>query len=183
MDLALPKIGPFSLLLLGGARSGKSALGERLVAESGRRPVYVATAQAFDGEMEERIAHHRQRRGEGWLTVEEPLHLARVLRERAREGDAVLVDCLTLWLTNLMAAGRSAETDVADLIDAIAESRAAIVLISNEVGWGIVPDNALARRFRDEAGRMHQHLAERIDAVAAVMAGLPMVLKDPVSRE
>lgn len=184
MNLALPETGPFSLLLLGGARSGKSALGERLVAESGRRPVYVATAQAFDGEMEERIAHHRQRRGEGWLTVEEPLHLARVLRERAAgEGDAVLVDCLTLWLTNLMAAGRSAETDVAELIDAIAASRAAIVLISNEVGWGIVPDNALARRFRDEAGRMHQNLAERADAVAAVMAGLPMVLKGPASRE
>jgi adenosylcobinamide kinase/adenosylcobinamide-phosphate guanylyltransferase len=183
MSLALPVRGNFSLLLLGGARSGKSALGERLVAESGRRRIYVATAQAFDGEMEERIGHHRARRGDDWLTIEEPLDLPRILRERAGADDAVLVDCLTLWLTNIMAKERDIDASVSELISAVAASHAAIVLISNEVGWGIVPNNALARHFRDEAGRMHQRLAERLDAVAAVMAGLPLMLKSPVSQD
>ena len=169
--------------VLGGARSGKSAFAEQLATATGLERHYVATGQAHDDEMRERIARHRADRGAGWTTHEVPDELAACLRRIGAPDHVVLVDCLTLWLTNLMAAGRSAETDVAELIDAIAASRAAIVLISNEVGWGIVPDNALARRFRDEAGRMHQNLAERADAVAAVMAGLPMVLKGPASRE
>lgn len=175
----LPDRGPFSLLVLGGARSGKSAYGERIVTESAARHVYLATAEAHDGEMVERIAHHKSRRGEGWHTIEEPLAIAEVLRSRVGEGDAVLVDCLTLWLSNLMATERDVQAAVDDLLMAMSACAARVVFISNEVGWGIVPDNEMARRFRDEAGRMHQRIAERADGVVAVMAGLPLVLKAP----
>ena len=110
----LPDRGPFSLLVLGGARSGKSAYGERIVAESAARHIYLATAEAHDGEMQERIAHHKSRRGEGWHTIEEPLAIAKVLRSRVGEGDVVLVDCLTLWLSNLMAAERDVQAAYED---------------------------------------------------------------------
>lgn len=173
----LPASAPFSMLVLGGARSGKSAYGERLIEESRLRPVYLATAEARDEEMAARIAHHKARR-KGWRTVEEPLELAGALGT-VEAGEAVLVDCLTLWLSNLMAADRDIEAEAAGLLRALPQCAGPVVFISNEVGLGIVPDNALARRFRDEAGRLHQRIAAEVDAVIGMMAGLPMVFKAP----
>jgi adenosylcobinamide kinase / adenosylcobinamide-phosphate guanylyltransferase len=161
-------------LILGGARSGKSAYAERLVTALPPPWLYCATAQALDDEMRARIAHHQQRRGEGWLTVEAPLELAPVL---AAETRPVLVDCLTLWLTNTMLAGRDAAAETAALIAATRASRAPIVFVANEVGLGIVPDNALAREFRDHAGRLNQAVAAIANKAVFMAAGLPMVLK------
>jgi adenosylcobinamide kinase/adenosylcobinamide-phosphate guanylyltransferase len=164
-----------SLLVLGGARSGKSRHAEaRLRLEPGPH-VYIATAQAFDEEMAERIARHRLDRGEGWRTVETPLDLPEALA--AERGRAVLVDCLTLWASNLLLAERDAEAATAALVAAIAAHGAPLVLVANEVGLGIVPDNALARRFRDVAGRMNQTIAAAVDEVVFVAAGLPLRLK------
>ena len=162
-------------LVLGGARSGKSAYAERLVTALPPPWLYCATAQALDGEMRERIVHHRARRGAGWETAEEPLELAALL-----EGPAcpILVDCLTLWLSNLMLAARDIEAETAKLIAAVQAARAPIVFVSNEVGLGIVPDNALAREFRDRAGRLNQAVAAIANRVVFMAAGLPMVLKD-----
>ena len=160
-------------LVLGGARSGKSLYAEGLVTALPAPWVYVATAQAFDDEMRARIAEHRARRDAGWRTLEAPLDLPAALA-----GDRpVLVDCLTLWLTNLLLG----EHDIAaatSALEAALERRAApTVLVSNEVGLGIVPDNALARRFRDEAGRLHRLLAARSQNVVFMVAGLPMRVK------
>ena len=160
-------------LVLGGARSGKSLYAEALVTALPAPWVYVATAQAFDDEMRARIAEHRARRDAGWRTLEAPLDLPAALA-----GDRpVLVDCLTLWLTNLLLG----EHDIAaatSALEAALERRAApTVLVSNEVGLGIVPDNALARRFRDEAGRLHRLLAARAQNVVFMVAGLPMRVK------
>ncbi len=144
---------------------------------SGLAPVYLATAQALDGEMAARIARHRERRGDRWAVVEEPLELADALARAAGDGRAVLVDCLTLWLTNLMLAEREPEREADRLLDALATLRGPTVLVGNEVGWGVVPTNALARRFADEAGRLHQRVAALADAVVLVAAGLPLRLK------
>lgn len=162
-------------LVLGGARSGKSALAERLVLAAGPAPVYIATAEAWDDEMRSRIAAHKaQRDGQGWRTIEAPLDLPGAL---ATVGDApVLVDCLTLWLTNLMLGGHDIEAATKGLMVAL-DRPALTVLVANEVGLGIVPDNALARRFRDAAGRLNQQVAERADTVVFTAAGLPLVLK------
>ncbi|PCJ70501.1 MAG: bifunctional adenosylcobinamide kinase/adenosylcobinamide-phosphate guanylyltransferase [Rhodobiaceae bacterium] len=176
---SLPAEGPFAALILGGARSGKSRYGEALVRASSGRAVYIATAEARDDEMTARIAKHREQRGSDWALIEEPIHLARVLREQVRAEDVVLVDCLTLWLSNLMGEEREIASAVDELLAAIETCPARIVFISNEIGWGIVPDNALARTFRDEAGRLHQQLSAQIDAVVAVIAGLPLMLKEP----
>ena len=163
-----------STLVLGGARSGKSRFAEALVTREPPPWVYIATAQAFDGEMRTRIAEHRERRVPGWRTVEAPLELAAALRDA---GDApVLVDCLTLWLTNLILGDLELNAAMAAL-DAALQRTAPTVLVSNEVGLGIVPDNALARRFRDEAGRLHQRIAARADRVVLMVAGLPMFVK------
>ncbi|HZV21490.1 MAG TPA: bifunctional adenosylcobinamide kinase/adenosylcobinamide-phosphate guanylyltransferase [Hyphomicrobiales bacterium] len=162
-------------LVLGGARSGKSAYAEGLIAASPAPWVYCATARAEDREMRARIAHHRARRGVGWRTVEEALQLAALL---AAEKRPILVDCLTLWLTNVMLAGKDVHAEVQALIEAVNRRNAPLVLVSNEVGLGIVPDNALARDFRDHAGRLHQELAKIVDRVVFMVAGLPMVLKD-----
>ena len=162
-------------LILGGARSGKSAYAERLTTALPPPWVYCATAQALDDEMRERIGHHRERRGEGWQTVEAPLELAALLEAETRP---ILVDCLTLWLTNIMLAERDVEAETARLIAAARTSRAQIVFVSNEVGLGIVPDNALAREFRDRAGRINQVVAAAANRVVFMAAGLPMVLKD-----
>ncbi|MBC8128741.1 MAG: bifunctional adenosylcobinamide kinase/adenosylcobinamide-phosphate guanylyltransferase [Rhizobiaceae bacterium] len=165
-------------LVLGGARSGKSRYAESLVEASGREALYVATGRAFDGEMETRIAAHRDRRGPEWTTTEAPVDLLAALREQARPGAAILVDCLTLWITNLMLESRdvSRESDV--LIAGLqAGLPCPIVLVSNEVGLGIVPDNAMARAFRDHAGRAHQSIATMASRVVFVAAGLPLVLK------
>lgn len=178
-------------LILGGARSGKSALAERLARESGKEVVYLATARAGDGEMGARIAHHRARRPAAWRTVEECLGLAEVLRRECTPGRLVLVDCLTLWLTNLMLSGEEPlpETGELTLPPGFERERAALldlfeaglpgelVLVSNEVGMGIVPLGALTRRFVDEAGRLNQDVAARANRVILVAAGLPLVLK------
>lgn len=160
--------------MLGGARSGKSRHAEALITRLPPPWVYVATAQAFDDEMRARIVEHRGRRAAGWRTIEAPLALADALRDA---GDVpVLVDCLTLWLSNLMLA--DADLDAAEAaLDAALGRAAPTVLVSNEVGLGIVPDNALARRFRDQAGRLHQRLAARADRVVLTVAGLPLFVK------
>lgn len=166
-------------LVLGGARSGKSALAERLAHESGREVVYVATAQALDGEMADRIAHHRARRPAGWVLVEEPLALAAVLHQHARADRFLLVDCLTLWLSNLLGIDEGAHFALQRnvLLDGVCDLPGDIVFVSNEVGLGITPLGELTRRFVDEAGRLHQALAQRCDRVVFVAAGLPLTLK------
>jgi adenosylcobinamide kinase/adenosylcobinamide-phosphate guanylyltransferase len=166
-------------LILGGARSGKSRLAEKLATESGLAVVYIATSQALDGEMSARVAQHRARRPAHWALVEEPVALARVLREQAREGRCLLVDCLTLWLTNLLLlddeARLAAERDA--LLDTLGELPGRILLVSNETGLGVVPMGELTRRYVDEAGWLHQALAERSRRVQFCVAGLPMILK------
>ncbi len=171
MTLASPRL----TFVLGGARSGKSARAEALLAAAPDK-VYVATGQAFDAEMEDRIAHHRARRGAGWETVEEPLDLPGVLG-RDFAGRPVLVDCLTLWLSNLLLGDHDIEAAEAALESALDGAAGPMVLVSNEVGLSIVPENALARRFRDEAGRLNQRVAARCDRVEFIAAGLPLVLK------
>jgi adenosylcobinamide kinase/adenosylcobinamide-phosphate guanylyltransferase len=163
-------------LILGGARSGKSRYAERLVAAAGGG-LYIATAVPGDPEMAARIAAHRARRGPGWRTIEEPLDIAGVL-DRHGAGGPALVDCLTLWVSNLLEAGREPQDAITALLEARGRWRSPVVLVSNEVGSGIVPDNALARRFRDAAGLLHQALAERAGFVVLLVAGLPMILKD-----
>ncbi|WP_312521595.1 bifunctional adenosylcobinamide kinase/adenosylcobinamide-phosphate guanylyltransferase [Stutzerimonas nitrititolerans] len=167
-------------LILGGARSGKSRLAERLAAESGLAVTYIATSQPLDGEMAERIAQHRQRRPEHWSLVEEPLQLARVLREQADAQRCLLVDCLTLWLTNLLMlddpARLAAERDA--LLESLGQLPGRIILVSNETGLGVVPLGELTRRYVDEAGWLHQAVAARVQRVTFMVAGLPMVLKD-----
>lgn len=172
------KTGARRLLILGGARSGKSALAEQLAGAHASR-VYIATGAAGDKEMQERIALHRARRGPAWRTVEEPLDLAGALAGNDAEGAYLLVDCITLWLSNLMAAEGDVEAAVEELAGTLADLRGTVALVSNEVGLGIVPDNALARRFRDIAGRANQRLAVACDQVVLVAAGLPLVLKGP----
>ncbi len=169
---------PRLTLVLGGARSGKSRHAEALLGRCASPWLYVATAQAFDHEMRARIAEHRARRDAGWRTVEAPLDLPGALDEAG--GAPVLVDCLTLWLTNVMLAEHDLPAAEAALLAALARRRAPTVLVSNEVGLGIVPDNALARRFRDSAGRLHQDLAAVADHVVLTVAGLPMTLKGPL---
>ena len=166
-------------LILGGARSGKSRFAERLAAESGLAVSYIATSQALDGEMTARIAHHRERRPAHWALVEEPLQLARVLREQAAANRCLLVDCLTLWLTNLLMlddAMRLAEERDA-LLECLDGLPGQILLVSNETGLGVVPLGELTRRYVDEAGWLHQTVAERAQRVTFMVAGLPMTLK------
>jgi adenosylcobinamide kinase/adenosylcobinamide-phosphate guanylyltransferase len=163
-------------LVLGGARSGKSRHAEALIATRGPG-LYLATAEAGDAEMTARIAEHRARRGAGWTTIEAPRDLVPALLEHARADRPILVDCLTLWLSNLMLAGRDADAATAALVDALPRLAGPVVFVSNEVGLGIVPDNALARRFRDCAGRLNQAVAVACQCVVLVTAGLPLVLK------
>lgn len=166
-------------LILGGARSGKSRLAEKLASESGLDVVYIATSQPLDGEMSARVAQHRARRPAHWALVEEPLALARVLREQAGPGRCLLVDCLTLWLTNLLMQDDSArlqeERDA--LLACVAQLPGRILLVSNETGLGVVPLGELTRRYVDEAGWLHQALAEKSQRVVFTVAGLPMLLK------
>lgn len=165
------------VLVLGGARSGKSRHAEGLVTAAPRPWIYVATAQALDGEMVERIRHHQAQRIPGWTTVEEPLDLPGALRRHATAGATVLVDCLTLWLSNLMGEGRDLEAETAALVAALDAVDGSVVFVANEVGLGIVPDNPLARAFRDAAGRLNQAVAARADRVLFVVAGLAMTVK------
>lgn len=175
--MSAPSHPPQVTLILGGTRSGKSRHAERLVLGSAREAVYVATAQALDDEMAARIAEHRARRGAAWRTVEAPLDLVAVLRRECADGRAVLVDCLTLWLTNLMVHERAVATEIARLVEALPGLPGMLVLVSNEVGQGIVPADPMARAFVDHAGRLHQGIAELADAVVLMTAGLPHRLK------
>jgi adenosylcobinamide kinase / adenosylcobinamide-phosphate guanylyltransferase len=166
-------------LVLGGARSGKSRYAERLVLESGLVPVYVATAEALDDEMAARIAEHRARRGADWRTVEEALDLVGALHRECSPDRAVLVDCLTLWLANLMGQDRSPGPEMERLVAALGALPGSLVLVSNEVGLGVVPTAAMARAFIDHAGWLHQRIAEQADVVVFMAAGLPLHLKTP----
>ena len=170
-------------LVLGGARSGKSRFAEALVAAHVGRRVYLATAEAKDSEMAARIREHRARRGVAWVTVEEPLDLVAALSRERGGGSAVLVDCLTLWISNLMSAGRDVPGEATRLVDSLPRLGAPVVVVANEVGLGIVPDNALARRFRDEAGRLNQAVAAAAQRVYFLAAGLPMILKGAVESQ
>ncbi|MBA33866.1 MAG: bifunctional adenosylcobinamide kinase/adenosylcobinamide-phosphate guanylyltransferase [Oleispira sp.] len=167
-------------LVLGGARSGKSSFAERLATDSGNEVVYIATATIYDDEMQERINRHVDDRPDHWLTIEEPLLLAQTLKQHAAEDKCLLVDCLTLWLTNVLMIeqeGRSLAEYKEELLGALADLPGKIILVSNEVGQGIVPMGELSRRFVDEAGWLHQDIARIAQNVTLVVAGLPMQLK------
>jgi adenosylcobinamide kinase/adenosylcobinamide-phosphate guanylyltransferase len=167
---------PGLTLVVGGARSGKSRLAERLVVGTGRLRHYIATAQAWDDEMRAKIAAHRADRGADWVTHEAPREVGVVLAQ-VPAGDVVLLDCATLWLTNVLLAEADVVGECAALLAQLAACAAPVVVVSNEVGWGIVPDNALARAFRNHQGRLNQQIAAQAGLVVGVMAGLPMVLK------
>ena len=164
-------------LVLGGARSGKSAFAEGLLSGQAQ-PLYIATCQIYDDEMAERVRLHQSRRPAPWVTVEEPLDLAGALLREAQPGRAILVDCLTLWISNLMMAERDIPAAIEALCRTVTSLACPVVFVANEVGLGIVPDNALARAFRDHAGRLNQSLAALCQKVAFVAAGLPLMLKD-----
>jgi len=166
-------------LILGGARSGKSAIAERLATESGSEVLYIATATSGDGEMAERIVQHRERRPDHWLLAEEPLHLAATLKAQAREGRCILVDCLTLWLTNIMFIdeGRYFKSEMDALLETLPQLTGEIIMVSNEVGMGIVPMGEMSRQFQDESGLLHQNVAVISDRVVLTVAGLPHTLK------
>jgi adenosylcobinamide kinase / adenosylcobinamide-phosphate guanylyltransferase len=169
------------ILVLGGVRSGKSRYAEELAQQSTASVLVVVTATAGDAEMAARIAAHRARRPPHWQVLEAPIELGRAIRQAAAPGTLVIVDCLTLWLSNLLALAdpEVLESQRASLKRALSEVNGTIVLVSNEVGSGIVPVNELARRFRDEAGWLHQELAQLCDQVVWMVAGLPLVVKPP----
>lgn len=167
---------PRVIFILGGAASGKSEFAERLVETAEKAKHYLATSQNLDAEMDAKIAHHRDRRGPGWTTHEAPLEPAAVL-ERLTAGDICLLDCATLWLSNQMLAGHDLAVAQDRLLAAVSACRADLVIVSNEVGQGIVPADALSRRFREAQGRLNIALAARADLAVQVVAGLPLVLK------
>ena len=166
-------------LVLGGARAGKSRYAEALIESSGASAaIYIATAEAGDVEMATRIAAHKARRGSLWRTLEAPLDLADAIAQAVAERQPILVDCLTLWLSNLMLGGHDCDEACDQLVETLPALTAPLVLVSNEVGLGIVPDNRLARDFRDMAGRVNQRMAQVAHRVVFVAAGLPLLLKD-----
>lgn len=166
-------------LILGGARSGKSRYAETLAQQSGREVIYIATATAQDAEMQSRIAHHQASRPAHWQTIEEPLALATCLQQYAAPGRLLLVDCLTLWLTNLLCAEDASrlQAETNQLLRCLPALAGDIILVSNEVGLGVIPLGELTRRYVDEAGRLHQQLAAQMQSVVFMVAGLPHVLK------
>lgn len=165
-------------LILGGARSGKSRYAEALCRKTGLDRFYIATAQAFDDEMRERIERHKaDRQADHWVTFEEPFRLPELIRVTARGDRVLLVDCLTLWLSNLMLAEKDIPAHQQALLDALATASGTIILVSNEVGMGLVPDTPLGRNFRDAQGRLNQAVAAHADHVVFVAAGLPLTLK------
>ena len=166
-----------SLLVLGGARSGKSRFAQAQAETVRGNLVYIATAQALDAEMEDRIAKHQSDRGPRWRTVEEPLDLAAAITTECGPNSVLLVDCLTLWASNLLFAQRDIATDLLAVTSAIATAKGRIIFVANEVGLGIVPDNVLARRFRDAAGEINQAIARTVDTAVFIAAGLPIWLK------
>jgi adenosylcobinamide kinase / adenosylcobinamide-phosphate guanylyltransferase len=168
---------PALTLVLGGARSGKSRYAEALVTSAADAGTYIATAEAGDAEMAARIAHHRLHRGDFWRTVEAPLDLAPAILAYADPARPLLVDCLTLWLSNLLGAGRIVEHESETLLGALRDAAGPVVLVANEVGLGLVPETPLGREFRDGAGRLNQSVAAQAQRVVFVAAGLPLVLK------
>ena len=167
-------------LILGGARSGKSRYGESLALGSGLEPVYLATSRIDDAEMRERVKRHRDRRsGQGWHLVEEPIELACAIRRAASRRTVILVDCLSMWLSNLMLAEREIGPATDGLLRALDEVEGQVVLVSSEVGLGVVPATPLGRRFRDGAGELHQGVARMAETVVLMVAGLPVVAKAP----
>jgi adenosylcobinamide kinase / adenosylcobinamide-phosphate guanylyltransferase len=175
MATPLPRL----TLVIGGARSGKSRFAEGLATAHPAPWIYVATAEAHDDEMADRIAHHRNRRADGWTTIEAPRDLAGVVLAPHAGASVLLIDCLTLWLTNVMLGGSDVEAEQARLLDAIASASVPVIAVSNEVGMGIVPDNALARAFRDAQGRLNAAVAQQADHAVLMAAGLPLTLKAP----
>jgi adenosylcobinamide kinase/adenosylcobinamide-phosphate guanylyltransferase len=173
-DDALPAV----TLILGGVRSGKSRFAQKLIERQGKG-LYLATAQAGDAEMARRIAEHKARRDGLWTTIEEPIELVAAIESNADPARPILVDCLTLWLSNLMHAGRDVAVETLKLTQAIPDLSGPVMFVSNEVGLGIVPDNALARAFRDHAGMLHQKIAEISGLVVFMAAGLPVIVKKP----
>jgi adenosylcobinamide kinase / adenosylcobinamide-phosphate guanylyltransferase len=163
--------------VLGGARSGKSRYAEGLARRHKVQMTYIATAEISDEEMRERIARHREQRGRKWTTIEAPLDLVAALGQADQASSFTLVECITVWINNLMYHGKDVASEVQKLCASLAQIKGRIVIVSNETGLGIVPDNALVRRFRDEAGRANQAIAEVADEVVFIAAGLPMTLK------
>ncbi len=165
--------------ILGGARSGKSRLAEQTAIASNKPVTYIATAQAWDNEMQERIAHHQAQRPAAWTLVEEPLHLAARLKQLDQAGHVILVDCLTLWMSNLlMQKDENIQADeCAQLLQVLPSLQAEILLVSNETGLGVVPMGQISRKFVDESGRLHQQLGQIADKVVFCVAGFPMILK------
>ncbi|MEM9667427.1 MAG: bifunctional adenosylcobinamide kinase/adenosylcobinamide-phosphate guanylyltransferase [Pseudomonadota bacterium] len=168
---------PSAQLILGGARSGKSRRALSLAEELGAKRVFIATAEAFDEEMATRIARHKDERGVGWTTHEAPLDLVETLKKIGEESDVCLVDCLTLWLSNLMHHEHDVESETARLCATISAFPVPIILVSNELGLGLVPETALGRAFRDAQGRLNQAVAASCERVEFVAAGLPLILK------
>jgi len=166
-------------LILGGARSGKSKFAEGVARSSGRRKIYLATAQTLDDEMRQRVDHHRKQRGNDWELIEEPLEIAELIAKHASGDTCILVDCLTLWLTNLMMADKNIDAAFEELVSTLKQlpKQASVLLVSNEVGQGIVPMEAMAREFRDHAGRLHQDIAAVVPNVWFITAGLPQKIK------
>ena len=166
-----------STLILGGARSGKSQRAQMLTEAESPTCTFIATAEALDAEMAERIEHHRTQRGQVWVTIESPLELPSAIRQAARDTRPILVDCLTLWLSNLMHNHRDIDLETKQLLESIDEIDNHIIFVSNEVGLGLVPDTPLGRAFRDAQGRLNQAVAAACDRVEFVVAGLPITLK------
>ena len=168
---------PRVALVLGGARSGKSRYAEELIAGAGLLALYIATAEARDDEMRARIEAHRARRGPSWTTIEEPLEIVSRLLATVPDTRPILIDCLTLWLGNLLEAKRDIGFEIERLTATLPQVKAPVLMVANEVGLGIVPENELARRFRDHAGRLNQAIAAQADRVVFMAAGLPLALK------
>ena len=170
------------MLILGGAKSGKSRIALEICNGLHGKRVFIATAEALDGEMEERIRRHKVERGSAWLTIEEPMNIVKILKKTDSEGSVILLDCLTLWLSNLfMTYGddhQSILNAIGELLDRLSDTKGSVVMVSNEIGMSIVPGDPVSRRYRDDLGSMHQRIAYLARKVVVVMAGLPLVLKD-----
>ena len=173
---------PHLSLILGGASSGKSAFAEALATQASRPRAYIATSQAFDAEMEAKIAKHRQERGPDWQTIEAPLDIGAALAQVATKS-VVLIDCLTLWLSNQMHAKTDIATEIDNLLIALSGTPNPVICVSNEVGMGLVPETPLGRLFRDLQGRLNQKVAEQADLAVFVAAGMPLTLKGTLLEE